>query len=125
MLFLTVKVARFALHWNLPAQQFKRAIAVEHSDFSSDEFGDYGNIVKGRINVVSFEDLAKLLKLSSHTKKPFQEVEPDALGWQSFQKLDWWNLPDEFDEIYYDLSRGSQCLLGRRGDEVFLQDLTW
>lgn len=125
ILLLVAKIALYAINWNLPAQQFRRAIAVEHSNYSSDEFGDYGHIVKGRIKDVPFEDLAKLLKLPSHTTKPLREAEPDAPGWTLFQHLDWWRLPDSFDEIYYDLSPGSQCLLGRHGDEVFLQDLTW
>lgn len=113
------------MSWNLPGRQFRRAIEVDHADVSSDEFGDYGHIVKGRIKNVPIKELAKILKLPSHTTKPFREVEPDALGWQRFPELPWWQLPKEFDEIYYELSAGSQCLLGRRGDEVFLQDLTW
>ncbi len=125
MLFLVAKAALYAINWNHPTQQFRRAIIVEHANYSSDEFGDYGNIVKGRIKDVPFDDLAKLLKLTSHATKPYREVEPDAPGWQLFQNLEWWRLPDSFDEIYYDLRPGSQCLLGRRGNEVFLQDLTW
>ncbi len=114
-----------ALTWNLPGRQFRRAIAIEHSNHSSDDFGDYGHIVVGRITDVPFEDLAVILKLPSHTTKPLRAAEPDASGWHLFPELTWWKIPDQFDEIYYDLGPGSQCLLGRRGDRVYLQDLTW
>jgi|GEM_PF-3604757 len=114
-----------ALCWNLPGRQFRRAIAVEHSNYSSDEFGDYGHIVIGRIKDVPLEKLAVILKLRSHTTKTLGEAAPEALGWQLFPDLPWWTLPREFDEIYYDVKPGSECLLGRIGDRVYLQDLTW
>ena len=125
-LVLAVAVAAYqAVTWNSPGRKFQRAIAVEHSNDSSDEFGDYGHILVGRIKDVPIEELAAILKLPSHTTRPFRDIAPDAPGWQLFPQLGWWKLPDEFDEIYYELSSGSQCLLGRRGDRIFLQDLTW
>lgn len=125
VLMVALEVVNIALDWNKPGRQFLRAIEVEHTHRSSDEFGDHVHLVKGRIKDVPMEDLAKILKLPSHTTKALREVEPGSSGWQLFPGFGWWKLPDGFDEIYYEMSPGSQCLLGRRGDSVYLQDLTW
>ncbi|MES2981695.1 MAG: hypothetical protein V4727_05215 [Verrucomicrobiota bacterium] len=114
-----------ALNWNNPARKFRRAIEVEHAHYSSDEFGDYTHLIKGRIMDIPIEDLAKILELPSHTTKSIREFAPDAHGWRQFPEHKWWILPKEFDEIYYDLDAGSQCILGRRGNTIFLQDITW
>ena len=125
--FVSVVAISLAIQrWNRPVNKFRRAIVVDHSYYSSDDFsGDYMHLVRGHMKTTPLSELAQLLDLRLSTTKSIHETIPNAHGWQLFGDIDWWQVPEKFDEVYYDVGSDSECYLGRRGNEIYLQDLQW
>lgn len=111
---------------NQPESQFLSSIETDHSYRSNtDESGDGVWVVQGRMKQVSFPDLAAILGLTSKTTEPLAKLQPKPIGWQLFAEASWWSPPMDFDELYYEIKPGSERLLARKGNEIFLQDLSW
>lgn len=121
-----LNLARIAWKWSLPQNQFLRSVEADHSYRSdTDEFGDGVWVVHGRLKQVSFPDLAAILGLTSKTTEPLAKLEPKPIGWQLLGEALWWRPPMDFDELYYEIKPGSERLLARKGNEIFLQDSSW
>lgn len=121
-----VIVIRTLRQRNQPESQFLSSIEVNYSYRSdTDEFGDGAWVVQGRLKQVSFSDLAAILGLTSKTTEPLAKLEPKPVGWQLFARAPWWSPPMGFDELYYEIKPGSERLLARKGNEIFLQDSSW
>jgi hypothetical protein len=120
-----VLVAIFAfvvITWNEPLNQFRRALTERHELRSeSDEFGDHSLFISGRLPVSRFKEMSELLGLSGKWRE-----EPEQVGdWQRIKDQAWRVLPESFDEEYRDQGVGYSVLLGRSGDRVFYQAISW
>jgi hypothetical protein len=121
-----VILTRTAWQWKQPPSHFLRSIEADHSYQSDiDEFGDGLWVVQGRLKQISFPELAAILGLTSKTTEPLAKLEPKPIGWQLFAEAPWWSPPMDFDELYYEIKPGSERLLARKGNEIFLQDSSW
>lgn len=121
-LILVAKFVVIAIAWNEPLNQFRRALAERHEQRSdADEFGDYSLYISGRLPVSRFKEMAELLGLSG---KLHEELNGDV-GWQINGGQPWWDLPESFEEEYHQHGNGYSVLLGRSGDRVFYQALSW
>lgn len=123
--FALILVASFAFladAWIKPLNQFRRALSHRHELRSeSDEFGDYSHYISGRLPVSRFKEMGELLGLSGTWRE-----EPEQVGeWQFIEDQAWWDLPESFDEEYRDQGEGYSVLLGRSGDRVFYQAVSW
>lgn len=121
-LILVGKLAVMAITWNEPLNQFRRALTGRQEQRSdSDEFGDYSLFISGRLPVSRFKEMSELLGVSGKsTEEPGQSVE-----WQIPDNQTWWELPERFDEECRDQGVGYSILLGRSGDRVFYQAISW
>jgi len=120
-----IKASSVAISWNAPINQFKRSIVVEHEHRSSDEFGDGVILIVGKLDETPMGELAEILDLPKHTRGRLRDSDPEAPGWQNFREHSWWKLPKSFDEIYYHHESGSQWLLGRSGENLYLMGINW
>ncbi len=124
-LFLSVKLALFASRWDEPINQFRRELADMQEERSDpDSFGDYTHCITGRLDPSGFHELATLLGLSSDLR-----ADPhDLKGWQKVTDEPWWDIPHSprhFDEQYYKAGHGYSVALGREGERIFYQYLSW
>ena len=121
-LILVASFAFLAIAWNKPLNQFRRALTEREEQRSdSDEFGDYSLFISGRLPVSRFRGMSELLGLSGKWRE-----EPEQVGeWQLIEDQAWWDLPESFDEEYRDHGDGYSVLLGRSGDRVFYQAISW
>ena len=121
-LILVAELAFMAITWNEPLNQFRRALTGRQEQRSdSDEFGDNSLFISGRLPVSRFKEMSELLGVSGKsTEEPGQGV-----GWQIPDNQTWWELPERFDEECHDHGVGYSVLLGRSGDRVYYQAISW
>ncbi len=111
----------FALRWNTPVNQFRRALEDRHEyRYPTDEFGDYSHYFTGRLPISRFQEMVELFDASPH-----RVVETKPLSqWQPVSEP-WWKMPSDFDEQYLDINESSILLLGRAGEHVYFQWISW
>ena len=111
-----------AITWNEPLNRFRRTLAERQEQRSeSDEFGDYSLFIAGRLPESRFKEMGELLGLSGKWREESEQVG----DWQLIKDQAWWDLPESFDEEYRDQGKGYSVLLGRSGDRVFYQAVSW
>lgn len=121
-LILVGKLAVMAITWNEPLNQFRRALTGRQEQRSeSDEFGDYSLFISGRLPETRFKEMSELLGVSGKSS----EEPGQGVGWQIPDNQTWWELPERFDEECHDHGEGYSVLLGRSGDRVFYQAISW
>lgn len=122
MLILIAKCVLIAFQWNDPINQFRRLLANRHEKRSNaDEFGDYSLYITGNLPASRFTEAALLLGLDGHLRENSNSRE----GWQHFGDDPSAELPRNFDEQYEMRGNGYSVQLGRSGDRVFYQTLSW
>ena len=125
LLVLVVWGAFVAATWNDPFHVFRRALADRSEHFGpSDEFGDRSIYIVGRLPESRFAEMADLLELERRTDGSFPD-DRSLIHWSTDLKESWWVLPTRFDELYYRADPGFQELLGRSGDKVYYQSISW